>query len=187
MEKKYEEQHLTIKDKRKVNPTEEDMKRITLEAIRKNKAKTLRTDTIPRVDFIWPAEGRISSVFGLRRFFNEQERKPHNGLDIAASIGAPVKATADGTVIDAGDFFFSGNMIFLDHGQGIISLYAHMDRIDVKPGDSVKQGDIIGAVGQTGRATGPHLHFAVFANKTLIDPVYMLPKRPSKQQINAGQ
>ena len=183
-EKKYEEQHLTIKDKRKVNPNEEDMVRIGKERIRKKKAKTLRTESIPKVDFIWPAEGRISSVFGLRRFFNEQERNPHNGLDIAADTGTPIKATADGTVIDAGNFFFSGNMIFLDHGQGIISLYAHMDRIDIKPGDIVKQGDIIGTLGQTGRATGPHLHFAVFANKTLIDPIYMLPKHPSEPQIS---
>ena len=176
--KKYEEQHLIIKDKRKVTPNEEDMARISKEGIRKQKAKMLRTESIPKVDFIWPAEGRISSVFGLRRFFNEQERKPHNGLDIAAATGTPVKATADGTVIDTGDFFFSGNMVFIDHGQGIISLYAHMNNIDVKPGDTVKQGRIIGTVGSTGRATGPHLHFAVFANKTLIDPIYMLPKRP---------
>ncbi|MDH3342340.1 MAG: peptidoglycan DD-metalloendopeptidase family protein [Gammaproteobacteria bacterium] len=176
-DKKYDEQHLTIKNKRKVNPSEEDMVRIGKESIRKKKAKTLRTENTPKVDFIWPAEGRISSVFGLRRFFNEQERKPHNGLDIAAITGTPVKAAADGTVIDAGDFFFSGNMIFIDHGQGIISLYAHMNQIDIKPGDSVKQGEVIGTVGATGRATGPHLHFAVFANKTLIDPIYMLPKR----------
>ena len=175
--KKYAEQHLTIKNKRKVNPNAEDMKRIGKERIRKKKAKTLRTETIPRVDFIWPTEGRISSIFGLRRFFNKQERRPHNGLDIAADSGSPVKATADGTIIDAGNFFFSGNMVFIDHGQGIISLYAHMDSISVKPGDTVKQGHVIGAVGTTGRSTGPHLHFAVFANKTLIDPVYMLPKR----------
>jgi len=178
--KKYEEQHLSITNKRKVNPTGEDMKRINKESIRKAKAKSLRTESIPNVDFIWPAEGRISSVFGLRRFFNGQERKPHNGLDIAAAVGTPVIATADGTVIDTGDFFFSGNMIYINHGQGIISLYAHMDRIDVKPGDTVKQGQLIGTVGQTGRATGPHLHFAVFANKTLIDPVYMLPKIAAK-------
>lgn len=183
--KKYEEQHLTIKNKRKVNPNEKDMIRINKERIRKRKAKALRTDHIPRVDFIWPAEGRISSVFGLRRFFNKQERRPHNGLDIAAVTGTPVKATADGTVIDAGDFFFSGNMIYIDHGQGIISLYAHMDSIKVKAGDSVKQGQLIGAVGATGRATGPHLHFAVFANKTLIDPIFMLPKHPLETQISA--
>jgi len=181
--KKYEEQHLTIKNKRKVNPNKEDMARISKEGIRKKKAKTLRTETIPKVDFIWPAEGRISSVFGLRRFFNEQERRPHNGLDIAADVGTPIKATADGTVIDAGDFFFSGNMVFIDHGQGIISLYANMDRINVKAGDSIKQGQLIGTVGPTGRTTGTHLHFAVFANKTLIEHSSMLPKHAKKPQI----
>jgi len=174
--KKYEEQHLTIKNKRKVNPNKDDSKRIAAESIRKKKAKKQFSEITPDVDFIWPVTGRISSIFGLRRFFNEQERSPHNGLDIAAAEGTPVKAAATGTVIDAGDFFFSGNMIYLDHGQGIISLYAHLSEISVKPGDVVKQGDIIGKVGQTGRVTGPHLHFAVLANQTLIDPVFMLPR-----------
>ncbi len=173
--KKYAEQHLTIKNKRKVNPNPEDNKRIIAESKRKKKAKKQFTETTPQVDFIWPVEGRISSIFGLRRFFNEQERRPHSGLDIAAPEGTPVKAVADGKVIDAGDFFFSGNMIYLDHGQGVITLYAHLSKIDVNPGDTVKQGEIIGKVGQTGRVTGPHLHFAVFANQTLIDPVFMLP------------
>lgn len=175
--KKYQEQHLTIENKRKVNPSDNDLKRISKERARKYKAKMVRSDTLPNIDFIWPVSGRISSIFGLRRFFNEQERKPHSGLDIAAIEGTPVKAAAKGTVIDAGDFFFSGNMIYLDHGQGIISLYAHLSRIDVKPGDVVNTGDVIGAVGQTGRVTGSHLHFAVIANQTLIDPVYLLPKK----------
>lgn len=184
IEKKYKEQHLTIENKRKVNPNKEDLKRIALEKPRKRRAKSTRTDTIPDVDFVWPVSGRISSIFGLRRFFNEQERSPHNGLDIATTEGTPIKATAKGTVIDAGDFFFSGNMIFIDHGQGIISLYAHLSRIDVKPGDVVDTGDIIGAVGQTGRVTGAHLHFAVIANQTLIDPINMLPKnQPSSELI----
>ena len=174
--KKYEEQHLTIKNKRKVNPDKNDSKRIATESKRKKKAKKLYSDSSPDVDFIWPVTGRISSIFGLRRFFNEQERRPHSGLDIAAKEGTPIKATADGTVIDSGDFFFSGNMIYLDHGQGIISLYAHLSKLNVKPGDTVKQGDIIGEVGQTGRVTGPHLHFAIIANQALIDPVFMLPK-----------
>jgi murein DD-endopeptidase MepM/ murein hydrolase activator NlpD len=174
--KKYDEQHLTIKNKRKVNPNEDDNKRIAAESTRKKKAKQLFTETTPEVDFIWPVTGRISSIFGLRRFFNEQERSPHNGLDIAADEGTPIKAAASGTVIDAGDFFFSGNMIYLDHGQGIISLYAHLSEISVKPGDVVKQGAIIGKVGHTGRVTGPHLHFAIIANQTLIDPVFMLPR-----------
>ena len=185
-DKKYAEQHLTIKDKRKVEPSKSDLIRIAAERKRKQKAKNLRTDTIPDVDFIWPVAGEISSIYGLRRFFNEQERNPHNGLDIAAAEGTPVKAAANGTVIDAGDFFFSGNLIYLDHGQGIISLYAHLSRIEVKPGDIVQKGDIIGAVGQTGRVTGPHLHFAVFANRTLVDPVYLLPKNQPEQIIKAS-
>lgn len=174
--KKYEEQHLTIKNKRKVNPNKQDTERIVAESKRKKKAKKQFTETTPNVDFIWPVTGRISSIFGLRRFFNEQERRPHSGLDIAADEGTPIKATADGTVIDAGDFFFSGNMIYLDHGQGIISLYAHLSKISVSPGDTVKQGEIIGNVGQTGRVTGPHLHFAIISNQILIDPIFMLPR-----------
>ncbi len=174
--KKYDEQHLTIKNKRKVNPNKEDTDRIVSESKRKKKAKKQFTEIEPNVNFIWPVSGRISSIFGLRRFFNEQERRPHSGLDIAGKVGTPIKAAADGTVIDAGDFFFSGNMIYLDHGQGIISLYAHLNNISVKPGDIVKQGDIIGNLGQTGRVTGPHLHFAIITNQTLIDPVFMLPK-----------
>lgn len=174
--KKYDEQHLTIKNKRKVNPNKQDNDRIVAESKRKKKARKQYSEIEPKVDFIWPVTGRISSIFGLRRFFNEQERRPHSGLDIAADEGTPIVATADGTVIDTGDFFFSGNMIYIDHGQGIISLYAHLSKISVQPGDVVKQGDVIGNVGQTGRVTGPHLHFAVYANQTLIDPVFMLPK-----------
>ncbi len=174
--KKYPEQHLTIKNKRKVDPNAEDIKRIIKEHVRKVRARKVWSNTTPEVDFIWPVHGPISSLFGLRRFFNGEARKPHNGLDIAAPEGMPVKAVAAGTVIDCGSFFFSGNMIYLDHGEGIISLYAHLSRIDVKPGDVVKQGEVIGEVGQTGRATGPHLHFAVYANRTLIDPLFMLPQ-----------
>ena len=185
--KKYEEQHLTIKNKRKVNPNKNDSKRIAAESIRKKKAKILFSETIPDVDFIWPVTGRISSIYGLRRFFNEQERRPHSGLDIAADEGTPVKATADGTVIESGDFFFSGNMIYLDHGQGIISMYAHLNSIAVKPGDIVKQGDIIGAVGQTGRVTGPHLHFSIITNQTTIDPVFMLPKDGNSMPPSASE
>ena len=179
--KKYDEQHLTIKNKRKVNPNKDDTRRINAESIRKRNARQHYTNSIPNVGFIWPVTGRISSIFGLRRFFNEQERRPHSGLDIAAAEGTPIKAAADGTVLDAGNFFFSGNMIYLDHGQGIITLYAHLSKIKVKPGDTVKQGDIIGNVGHTGRVTGPHLHFAVYANQTLIDPIFMLPEDTSNQ------
>ncbi|MCK4833344.1 MAG: peptidoglycan DD-metalloendopeptidase family protein [Gammaproteobacteria bacterium] len=185
--KKYDEQHLTIKNKRKVNPNARDNERIAAESKRKRKARKQYSETMPNVDFIWPVSGRISSIFGLRRFFNEQERRPHSGLDIAAAEGTPIKAAANGTVIDTGDFFFSGNMIYLDHGQGIISLYAHLSAISVKPGDIVKQGDIIGKLGQTGRVTGPHLHFAVYANQTLIDPVFMLPEHKAPATVTSPE
>jgi murein DD-endopeptidase MepM/ murein hydrolase activator NlpD len=185
--KKYDEQHLTIKNKRKVNPNADDSKRIAAESARKRNARKQYTESEPEVTFIWPVTGRISSIFGLRRFFNEQERRPHSGLDIAADEGTPIQAVANGTVIDTGDFFFSGNMIYLDHGQGIISLYAHLSKISVKPGDVVKQGDIIGEVGQTGRVTGPHLHFAVYANQTLIDPVFMLPRNGNPPMADSAE
>ncbi len=181
--KKYQEQHLTIKNKRKVNPNKQDVERISKERIRKHAAKSHWSETYPEVDFVWPVSGRISSVFGLRRFFNEQERNPHTGLDIAAPEGTDIKTAADGIVIEAGDFFFSGNMVYVDHGQGLISLYAHLSRIDVKPGDSLRRGDILGAVGQTGRVTGAHLHFAVIANGVLVDPLYFLPKQQPTAQL----
>jgi len=175
-DKAYEEQHLTIKNRRKVNPLKQDMQRIASESLRKKKAKSVWRDTPPQVDFIWPVEGEISSVFGLRRFFNGQPRRPHTGLDIAAAEGTPIAAVADGTVVEAGDFFFSGNMVFIDHGQGVISYYAHMQQIDVEAGETVKQGQGIGRVGKTGRVTGPHLHFSVILNRTLVDPLLMLPR-----------
>lgn len=181
--KKYKEQHLTIKNKRKVNPNEQDMARISKERVRKRAAKNHWSETYPDIDFIWPVSGPISSIFGLRRFFNEQERNPHNGLDIAAPEGTDIRVAADGRVIEAGDFFFSGNMVYVDHGQGLISLYAHLSRIDVKPGDELRRGDIIGAVGQTGRVTGAHLHFAIMTNGVLVDPVYFLPGQQPTAQL----
>jgi murein DD-endopeptidase MepM/ murein hydrolase activator NlpD len=187
--KKYKEQHLTIKNKRKVNPNKTDMERISKERVRKRAAKNHWSATYPDIDFVWPVGGEISSIFGLRRFFNEQERNPHTGLDIAAAEGTPVLAAADGTVIETGDFFFSGNMVYVDHGQGLISLYAHLSRIDVMPGDRLKRGDVLGAVGQTGRVTGAHLHFAVLTNGVLVDPLYLLPgQQPAAPvQLSAGE
>ena len=181
--KKYQEQHLTIKNKRKVNPNKADMERISKERERKRAAKYHWSQAYPDIEFIWPVNGEISSIFGLRRFFNEQERNPHNGLDIAAPEGTDIRVTADGTVIETGDFFFSGNMVYVDHGQGLISLYAHLSRIDVKPGDVLRRGDILGAVGQTGRVTGAHLHFAVMTNGILVDPLYLLPKQQPTAQL----
>jgi len=173
--KTYKSQYLTVKNKRKVNPTAEDMKRIIKERKIKTAAKKTWTEETLKADFIRPVDGRISSIFGLRRFFNKQARRPHSGLDIAAPEGTPVKAIADARVIETGDFFFSGNMVYLDHGQGLISLYAHLHKIHVKPGQLIKQGEIIGEVGETGRVTGPHLHLSILLNQTGIDPDHWLP------------
>ena len=180
--KAYKSQHLTIKNKRKVNPYEKDMDRILSEKKRKTRArKTWQANTV-QVNFSPPLDGRISSIFGLRRFFNEQARRPHSGLDIAAPQGTPIAAVESGTIIEAGNFFFSGNMVYLDHGQGIITLYAHMHTIQVKTGDKIKKGQIIGTVGETGRVTGPHLHLAVIANQTLVDPLLFLPQLSLKAE-----
>jgi len=178
--KVYKAQYLTIKNKRKVNPYEKDMTRILSEKKRKAQAKKNWLADPAQADFSIPVDGRISSIFGLRRFFNEQARRPHSGLDIAAPQGTPIKAVASGTVTEAGDFFFSGNMVYLDHGQGLISLYAHMHTINVKPGDKITKGQIIGTVGETGRVTGPHLHLAIIANQTLVDPLLFLPQLSKK-------
>ena len=169
--KDYEEQRLTIKNKRKVNPYKRDMDRIIRERDEMNLVfRSFNDAKQPAVDFVLPAEGPISSPFGLKRFFNDQPRNPHSGLDIAAPSGAAILAPAAGTVTALGNYFFNGNTVLLDHGQGLISMYCHMSEIDVAIGDTLTPGDMIGKVGQTGRVTGPHLHWSVSLNNARVDP-----------------
>ena len=182
-DKAYEEQHITIKDKRKVNPEKRDMERITRESkqIKSALRHWSQQDDIA-LAFEKPVEGPTSSPFGLRRFFNEQARNPHSGLDIAAPEGTPIRAPAPGTVIETGDFFFNGNTVLLDHGQGLVTMYCHMNKIDVTPGQNVDSGEVLGEVGMTGRVTGPHLHWGVSLNDARIDPLLFL---PPEQQVAA--
>jgi murein DD-endopeptidase MepM/ murein hydrolase activator NlpD len=172
--KEYEASYVTIKDKRKVEPNKEDLERIARDRVAIRKAKHHWSDRIPDMQFTQPAEGPESSQFGLRRFFNKQPRRPHAGLDIAAPEGTPIVAPGPGNVVAADNFFFSGNAVFIDHGQGLITYYGHMSEILVKPGDRVARGDPIGKVGMTGRVSGPHLHWSIGLNRTWVNPKLFL-------------
>ncbi|MFK7890665.1 MAG: peptidoglycan DD-metalloendopeptidase family protein [Granulosicoccus sp.] len=170
----YEEQRIVIKDKRKVNPAPLDMARIEKENRRLKIVKNSRADRLLADSFQWPLAGPLTSPFGLRRFFNDQPRRPHGGIDIAAPEGTPIIAPADGVVLETGDYFFNGNSVFIEHGLGLQTFYAHMSRIDVNQGERVSQGQVIGAVGATGRVTGPHLHWSVGLNGTWVNPLLVL-------------
>ena len=184
--KAYEAQYLTIKNKRKVNPEKRDLKRITIESRRMRKSFNHFDETIKlnKLHFSLPVEGIISSQFGLRRYFNKQPRRPHSGLDIAADIGTAIHAPLAGKITELGDFFFNGNTVMIDHGQGLISMYCHMNKIAVVNGQHISQGDIIGSVGMTGRVTGPHLHWSISLNNTRIDPILLL-DQPALLAISA--
>jgi len=175
--KYYRVQRLKIKNKRKVNPSASDSRRIARErAIKKSIISHWDHDTTSPNDFRWPVTGRISASFGLRRIYNGQPRDPHSGVDIAAPSGKRVRVAANGTVIDTGNFFYTGNAIYVDHGQGLISMYCHLSKINVHRGQTLKRGQVIGLVGQTGRVTGPHLHWTMYMNQTLVDPLLFVSK-----------
>ena len=167
----YEEQHITLQNLRMVNPDPLDLERIGRERTRQNASwQSFRFVAEPAVSFILPVDGPQSSAFGLQRFFNGEPRAPHSGIDLAAPEGTPIRAPARAIVLDTGEFFFNGNTVFLDHGQGLISMYCHMSEIGVKAGDIVEQGEVIGKVGATGRVTGPHLHWSVALNDVRVNP-----------------
>jgi murein DD-endopeptidase MepM/ murein hydrolase activator NlpD len=155
-DKHYATQYLTITDTRKVEPSPDDQARIEREQRLLDEAKShWRDSDLIALTLAPPASGPRSSPFGLRRFFNHQPRNPHSGLDIAAPAGAPVRAAAAGEVVLVGNFFFNGNTVFVDHGQGLLTMYCHLQDYGVEPRQQVAQGDLLGHVGQTGRATGP--------------------------------
>jgi murein DD-endopeptidase MepM/ murein hydrolase activator NlpD len=172
--KSYAVQRLKV-PRKKVELSKEDLVRHERE--REHLAQVLATFTEsmqPALAMLQPAPGRRSSSFGLRRYFNGQPRAPHNGMDIAARLGTSVVAASAGRVLDAGDYFFPGRMVILDHGRGVLSLYAHLSEIDVRVPEAVAAGTPIGKVGATGRVTGPHLHFSVYLNATAVDPALFM-------------
>jgi murein DD-endopeptidase MepM/ murein hydrolase activator NlpD len=122
-----------------------------------------------------PLQGRISGNFGNQRIFNGIPKNPHSGTDIAAQEGSEVKASSNGVVVLAGgNYFYSGNMVIIDHGDMLKTIYAHLKEVKVKKGDEVKKGDVIGLVGKTGRATGPHLHWGAVAQNVRFNPYSLL-------------
>jgi murein DD-endopeptidase MepM/ murein hydrolase activator NlpD len=173
--KRYPEQRLKV-PRRHVDLSPQDLARYERERV--HLASVSRRFTAWREPatllLASPTEGARSSSFGLRRIFNGEKRNPHSGMDIATPVGMPVVAAAAGEVADTGDYFFNGNTVIVDHGQGFLTLYCHLSAIDTSVGAIVDAGVQIGRVGATGRVTGAHLHFSVYLNATPVDPALFL-------------
>lgn len=171
-DKVYPSQHIQLSSQQHVNPSAQDLKRYRREHQEQAKAYAQYREQAPQTVYLArPVQGgRYSSPFGVRRFFNGQERNPHSGLDIAVPMGTPVTASADGVVTLVGDYFFNGKTVFVDHGQGLVTMYCHLLAIHVTQGQIVRQGEHLADVGSTGRSTGPHLHWNVSLNNVRIDP-----------------
>lgn len=169
---KWDVQNIKGVPPRKVEPSDSDLAAIELERkVVRASLKGVKDNTAWLSGFIMPIEGRISGKFGGQRIMNKVPKNPHQGMDIAAKEGTSIKASADGEVVLAyPDLFYSGNVVVIDHGFGLQTIYAHMKDMKVKVGQKVSQGDIIGTVGMTGRATGPHLHWGASLRNVRFNP-----------------
>ena len=171
----YAEQRLTVKNQSHVTPDQAQLDRIGRERkIIDGALNNFRDVPVTGIALAAPVGGPHSSSFGKRRFFNDQPRAPHKGMDIAAAQGVPIKAPRDGVITATGDYFFNGNTVIIDHGQGYVTMYCHLSEIAAEEGQGVVAGETIGAVGATGRVTGPHLHFGTYLNGTAVDPAIVL-------------
>jgi murein DD-endopeptidase MepM/ murein hydrolase activator NlpD len=170
----YREQRLTVK-KSYVDLSQEQLDRVIADRkIIDAALQDFREVPLTGVRLVVPADGPKSSSFGLRRFFNDKPRSPHSGMDIAAPQGAKVVAAGVGIVTATGDYYFNGNTVFVDHGQGFVTMYCHLSKIAVDDGQVVGAGEPIGEVGSTGRVTGAHLHFGTYLNGNAVDPAIFI-------------
>lgn len=152
-----------------------DLARVRSEHLEIDRALNRWSEREPEaLRFPAPVPGIRTSSFGSRRVFNGEARNPHTGMDIAAPAGTAVIAPAAGVVVDTGRYFFNGNTVIIDHGRGMMSMYCHLSAIDVRKGQQIHAGERIGAVGMTGRATGPHLHWGLNLNRAWVDPELFL-------------
>lgn len=176
----YQIQHVDGLPQNLVTPDPQEEARIQREQAQVNEARKLDLDRpLFQSGFIWPALGPISGVYGSQRILNGTPRAPHYGVDVAAPEGTPVRAPADGVVsFAAPDLLLTGGTLVIDHGHGLSSTFIHLSRIDVATGAEVKQGDLVGAVGATGRATGPHLHWGMNWFEVRLDPQLVVGPMP---------
>lgn len=171
----YAEQRLTVKNQSYVTPDQAQLDRVGRERkIIDAALNNFRRVPINSISLAAPVDGPRSSSFGLRRFFNDQPRSPHKGMDIAAAKGTPINAPREGVVTAVGDYFFNGNTVIVDHGQGYVTMYCHLSEIAIEAGQEVAKGETLGAIGATGRVTGPHLHFGTYLNGTAVDPAILI-------------
>ena len=176
LKRKYNIQRIDGLDEKKVTPPEEVYKRIKEENNRIGEARAINSDLDFFKDkFIMPVKGIISGVYGSQRILNGKPKWPHYGIDIAAKKGTKIKSSATGVVTMAeDDLYYTGGTVIMDHGHGISTIYSHLENVMVVVGDEIKQGDIIGTVGSTGRSTGPHLDFRINWFQTRLDPMSVL-------------
>jgi murein DD-endopeptidase MepM/ murein hydrolase activator NlpD len=171
----YLEQRITVENQSYVDPSQEQLDRVFSERkIIDAALGNFRQQSLDDVSLAVPVPGPHSSSFGKRRFFNDQPRSPHSGMDIAANEGVAIKTPRDGIVTAIGNYFFNGKTVIVDHGQGLVTMYCHLSEIKVTEGDALSTGDPLGEVGATGRVTGAHLHFGTYLNSTAVDPSILL-------------
>ncbi|MBL4895211.1 MAG: M23 family metallopeptidase [Emcibacter sp.] len=175
--KKYDVEHIDGLPPKMVAPPAEVLQRIRADSARVKKARAIDSDRDDfRAAFIWPVRGRISGNFGNHRILNGTPKSPHTGMDIAAPKGTAIKAPLGGVVTMLSNLYYTGNTVIIDHGFGVSTVFAHMDTVSVRTGQQLTQGDQIGTVGATGRATGPHLHWGLNWYKERLNPALVLGK-----------